>query len=335
MRRRNTAQPYDDEFLRAPGAAYHTSAQQQRHRGPKSLPPSRTFEDSPNASPSSSTDGGLERSFHSEFIPSSQPSTSRRRNKKHRIPASDFYPSRDERNNKYLKEESDSESARIMVEEEMYNAMKQIKKYRTGLSEAIGKYRQIKTDFDKLLKEKHSLAFSMIEKDHKIQQLESEIAQLSQEKRSLEIENQSLKSIGYSYAGPQHRYHHHYPPTYPQPPTHYSYMTPPSQIRSTQFNNTNTGSVMASGGGERNSNNNNNFRGPRHRVVEHLFGNINDGSGEQLAFLSANTTASQVVLPGIPIIPNNTDDINDEIKNFRVADESSPSRPRKYSFLFL
>uniref|UniRef100_A0AC34GUV4 Uncharacterized protein n=1 Tax=Panagrolaimus sp. ES5 TaxID=591445 RepID=A0AC34GUV4_9BILA len=337
MRRRNTAQTYDDEFLRAPGAAYHTPALPQRHRGPKSLPPLRTFEDSPNASPSSSTDGGygaLERSIHSEFIPSSQPSTSRRsRSKKHKIPSTDFYPSRDERhtNNRYLKEESDSESARIRVEEEMYNAMKQIKKFKAGISEAVGKYRQIKIDYDKLLKEHHSLAFSLIEKDHKIQQLESEIAQLSQEKRSLEIENQSLKSMGYPYAAAaasQHRYHHHYPPAYPQMPqaSHYSYMTPPSQIRSSQFNNTNTGSLMASGGERSNSN-----RIPLHQHqrhgVENFFGNINEGSGEQLAFLSANTTASQPVLPGIPNTANVTDEFRDEVKVFRKMDESSPSRP--------
>jgi hypothetical protein len=110
--------------------------------------------------------------------------------------------------------------------------------------------------------------------------------------------------------------------------------TPSSVLRSAaQFNNTNTGSLMASGGGDRN--NNNNFRGGlpphHHQRGENIFGNnnnsnINEGSGEQLAIFSANTTASQAMLPGMPTIPGG-DEISDEVKIFRKVDESSPSRP--------
>uniref|UniRef100_A0AC35FZZ2 Uncharacterized protein n=1 Tax=Panagrolaimus sp. PS1159 TaxID=55785 RepID=A0AC35FZZ2_9BILA len=336
MRRRATA--YDDDFLRAPGAAYHTSTQPQRHRGPKSLPPSRTYEESPNASPSSSTDGGggggyeLERSFHSEFIPSShQPSTSRRKSKRQHRPPTDFYhPSSRDARHRYLKEESDSE---FYAEEEMNHAVKQIKRYKTSLKTAIEDVRKLRNENDRLLQQIHLIK---LDKDHKIQQLESEIAQLSQEKRSLEIENTNIKSMAYSYGGGLPQRYPHYPPSYLQqpPPSHYPYMTPPSGLRSAaQFNNTNTGSLMASGGGDRN-NNNNNFRGglppSHHQRGENIFGNnnsnINEGSGEQLAIFSANTTASQALLPGMPAIPGG-DEISDEVKIFRKVDESSPSRP--------
>lgn len=95
-------------------------------------------------------------------------------------------------------------------------------------------------------------------------------------------------------------------------------MTPPAGIRS-QFNNTNTGSHMASGGGGGNANS---FRPPP-PPTGNVFGN--EGCGEELAFMSATTTASNARLPGMPV----NDELPDEVKNFRGVEESSPSRPRK------
>lgn len=69
--------------------------------------------------------------------------------------------------------------------------MKQIQKYKSLLAEALTKSRQYKAD-------KYVLQKSQQQNEHKIRQLEAEIAILSQEKHSLEAENASLKSMLYT-----------------------------------------------------------------------------------------------------------------------------------------
>ena len=110
-------------------------------QGPRSLPPRMLNEYSPNESPSSSTDLPQERSFHSEF----QSSAQGRRRSKHSMFSPSHRKSSQRRRHKDYRD-SDSENNPYDYEDQLEAAMKQIKKYKTSLAEAIDEKRRLERE---------------------------------------------------------------------------------------------------------------------------------------------------------------------------------------------
>ncbi|KAE9548045.1 hypothetical protein FO519_008746 [Halicephalobus sp. NKZ332] len=293
MRRRVQTVIYEDDPLVNPTAPYHYDIQPQRHKGPRSLPPRMMNEYSPNESPSSSTDFPQERSFHSEF----QSSAQGKRRSKHSMFSPTHKRSQRRRHRDYR--DSDSENNPYEYENQLEAAMKQIKKYKTSLAEAIDEKRRLEREKTSLEIQMDEFARSRRKYAQEIRLLREENMKMKQRIAVLENEVTSYQSYHSTYFPYQQSfmYQHRMP---------FTFSTPPNPRL--QLNNTNTGNSTLVG-----SQLDGGFRPPP----------IGDGSGESLAFMSATTTASNGKLPGMSL----TEETQDEVKVFRHNDETSPSRP--------